>query len=93
MQTYSKRGRLGRNQENILHQFRRIQSHSKYLNNFMTRMLKICMVIEKGEKEAGKVGKAMTSMNNLQDIKVRKFLARNSNLLIDFNFDAQMSCE
>ena len=49
-------------------------------------ILKVCMVIEIEGKEAGKVGKAMTSMNNLQDIKVRRFLAKSLNLLIDSKF-------
>ena len=49
-------------------------------------ILEIWIVIEIEEKEVGKVGKALTSMNNLQDIEVRKFLARDLNLLIDFKF-------
>ena len=39
-------------------------------------ILEIWIVIEIEEKEVGKVGKALTSMNNLQDIEVRKFLCK-----------------
>ena len=72
-QTYWNGENLGKNHENTLHLFRHIQSHSNHLKNFMKMISKICMVIEIGEKEAGKAGRAMTSMKVKKDLKRSRY--------------------